>query len=221
MNADKKVLERLQELIDRGLEIEKTKKHPPPNCIGFDSTVDSQAANQWYTSAKSILGKSFGRDSEHYCLFEKCCEKRLTYSPLHKGIGILTAAKEDLEHGYVQDIRNLVAAEMFSDLLDQASELLEAGYSGPAAVLAGAALENNLRKLSSLANVNLPDNPKLDFMNAQLAKVGTYNKLTQKRLTAIADIRNSAAHGKWGEFTSEDVGDMIKWIMSFIETHLG
>ncbi len=128
MDADKKVLNRLQELIERGKEIEKTKKSPPPNCIGFDSTVDSQAANQWHTSAKSILAKSFGRDSEHYALFEQCCKKGVTYSPLHRGIGILAAAKEDLEHGYVQDIRNLVAAEMFSDLLGQASELLQAGY---------------------------------------------------------------------------------------------
>lgn len=221
MNADEKVLRRLQELIDRGVEIEKTKKLPPAGSHGFDSTVDSQAANQWHTSAKSILGKSLGRDSEHYCLFEKCCKGNVTYSPLHIGIGILTAAKEDLEHGYVQDMRNLVAAEMFSDLLEQASELLEAGYYGPAAVLSGAVLEDNLRKLCALASIDLPERPKLDLMNAQLAKAGTYNKLTQKRLTAIADIRNSAAHGKWEEFTAEDVGDMIKWVMSFIEAHLG
>lgn len=216
-----KVLQRLQELIERGQEIEKTKKKPPPNSIGFDSTVDSQAADQWHTSAKSILAKSFGRDSEHYVLFEKCCQKGVTYSPLHRGIGILAAAKEDLEHGYVQDIRNLVAAELFSDLLDQASELLQSGYFGPAAVLAGAVLEDNLRKLCNIAGINLPNRPKMDYMNAQLAKVNTYNKLTQKRLTAIADIRNSAAHGKWDEFTKEDVEDMIKWITSFTENHMG
>jgi len=221
MDADKKVLNRLQELIDRGKEIEKTKKNPPSNFIGFDSTVDSQAANQWHASAKSILANSFGRDSEHYALFEQCFEKGVTYSPLRMGIGILSAAKEDLEHGYVQDIRNLVAAEMFSDLLDQASELLQAGYFGPAAVLAGAVLEDNLRKLCEMTDTDLPDKPKLDYMNSQLAKAGTYNKLTQKRLTAIADIRNSAAHGKWDEFSEKDVEDMIKWITSFIETHMG
>ena len=221
MNVNEKVISRLTELIDRGLEIEKSKKSPPPNFIGFDSTVDSQAANQWHASAMSILAKAFGKDSEHFQLFESCCKEGVTYSPLHKGIGILNAAKEDYEHGYIQDVRNLVAAEVFSDLLEQASELLDAGYHGPAAVLAGAVLEDNLRKLCSLNSVVLPDRPKLDYMNAQLARVNAFNKLTQKRITAIADIRNSAAHGEWSEFQDEDVGDMIKWITNFTENHLG
>ncbi|RZB38242.1 MAG: hypothetical protein SRB2_00588 [Desulfobacteraceae bacterium Eth-SRB2] len=156
MNADKKIISRLVELIERGLEIEKTKEVPPPNCIGFDSTVDSQAANQWHASAKNILAKAFSRDSEHFKLFEECCKDGVTFSPLHEGIGILNAAKEDFEHGYIQDVRNLVAAEMFSDLLDQASELLEAGYHGPAAVLSGAVLEDNLQKICEIKDIELP-----------------------------------------------------------------
>jgi len=221
MNVDQKIIGRLSELIERGLEIEKTKERPPPNCIGFDSTVDGQMANQWHASANSLLAKALGRDSEHFKLFEACCINGVTYSPLHQGIGILNAAKEDYEHGYMQDVRVLVAAEMFSNLLDQASELLEAGYHGPAAVLSGAILENNLRKLCNIHEIELPANPKIEFMNAQLAKVNVFNKLTQKRITAIADVRNSAAHGKWDEFTKEDVKDMIKWITGFTETYLG
>jgi hypothetical protein len=38
-------------------------------------------------------------------------------------------------------------------------------------------------------------------MNAALAKAGKYNKLMQKRITALADIRNSAAHGNFNQFT--------------------
>jgi hypothetical protein len=64
----------------------------------------------------------------------------------------------------------------------------------------------------------LPDKPKLDYMNAQLAKIEYYNKLTQKQITTLADIRNSAAHGKWKEFKEDDVRDMIKWIARFIES---
>ncbi len=221
MKTDEKILHRLQQLIDRGFEIKNTKQSPPSNFIGFDATVDSEAANQWHASAKSILGKAFGIGSEHYALFETCFENGVTYSPFVCGIGILKAAKEDLEHGYIQDIRNLVAAEMFTDLLDQASELLDASYIGPAAVVAGAVLEDNLRKLCAGCSIELPDKPKLDYMNSQLAKENVYNKLSQKRITAIADIRNSAAHGKWDDFTKKDVEEMISWITSFAETHLG
>ena len=135
--------------------------------------------------------------------------------------GILKAAKEDLEHGYIEDVRDLVAGELFSDFLEQSSELLEAGYPGPAAVLAGAVLEDHLRKLCNAREIELPAKPKLDSMNAQLAKAGLYGRLTQKKLTAVADIRNSAAHGRWDDFQTEDVADMIKWVGGFLEAHLG
>ncbi|HAS23818.1 MAG TPA: DUF4145 domain-containing protein, partial [Idiomarina loihiensis] len=57
-------------------------------------------------------------------------------------------------------------------------------------------------------------------MNAGLAKIGIYTRLQQKRITAIADIRNSAAHGKWTEFTEADVVDMIKDVQRFLSDYL-
>ena len=52
-------------------------------------------------------------------------------------------------------------------------------------------------------------------MNENLAKAGVYNKLVQKQVTAMADIRNNADHGKFEEFDLEDVKDMIKWVKRF------
>ena len=57
-------------------------------------------------------------------------------------------------------------------------------------------------------------------MNADLAKVGVYNKLIQKRITALADIRNSAAHGKPEEFSEADVDSMIDEVTRFVAEHL-
>lgn len=221
MDLDAKVIDRFAELITRGEQILGTEKRPPPNYIGFDSTVDSQSGNQWLASAQNLLAKALGKDSEHYQLFTAIFENGVMFSPVKKGLGVLAAAKEDYEHGYLTNIRDLVAAEIFTDLLQQADELLDAGYEGPAAVLAGAVLEDELRKLCNGRSITVPDKPKLDFMNSQLAKSGAYNKLTQKRLTAIADIRNSAAHGKWDEFTHDDVSDMIRWVTSFLEERSG
>ncbi|HXM34545.1 MAG TPA: hypothetical protein VN920_05125 [Pyrinomonadaceae bacterium] len=56
-------------------------------------------------------------------------------------------------------------------------------------------------------------------MNAALAKKGIYNVLTQKKITALADIRNSAAHGKWDGFESSDVDDMLRWTNDFMQKH--
>ena len=53
-------------------------------------------------------------------------------------------------------------------------------------------------------------------MNAALAKAGKYNKLMQKRITALADIRNSAAHGNFNQFTQQDVKNMINEVEQFL-----
>jgi hypothetical protein len=106
---------------------------------------------------------------------------------------------------------------MFDSELEQASELIQAGYKTPAAVVAGVVLETSLRELCD--QEGLPHG-KLDKMNSDLAKVGKYNKLQQKRITALADIRNSAAHGKTENFTDQDVLDMIRDVEKFIAGHL-
>jgi hypothetical protein len=58
----------------------------------------------------------------------------------------------------------------------------------------------------------------LDRMNADLAKAGAYNGLVQKRITALAAIRNSAAHGRPQDFTKDDVSAMIRDIERFTST---
>ena len=220
MNADKKILDRLAQLIETGERVLATKRVPPPNFIGFDSTVDSEAAYQWFTSAQNLLARVFGVDSEHYKNFSAQNEKGLTYSPVLRAQGVLRAAHDDLEHGYLFELKRLIEADLFDDFLEQACSLLDAGYFQPAAVVAGCVLEDGLRKLSASVGVTLPSKPKLDVMNAELAKAGVYNKLTQKRITAIADIRNSAAHGQWDQFAKGDVEEAIGWIRNFMESHL-
>jgi hypothetical protein len=132
---------------------------------------------------------------------------------------VLLAAQEDYEKDALFDVKRVIEADVFNDFLEQAEHLLSPGYHQPAAMIAGSVLEDGLRKLCLRASVALPDTPKLDWMNAQLAKQGRYNTLTQKKVTALADIRNNAAHGKWIEFTTADVQTMIRDVRDFMERH--
>jgi hypothetical protein len=221
MSVDQKVIARLKELISMGESVLTTKREPGAGMIGFDSFVDSEKANQWFTSAQSLLERAFGSDGAHYKNYSAIPGKQgLSFSPCRRGQGILRAALEDFERGFLFDIRKLVESEVFVDFLDQAGELLRAGYKAPAAVVAGAVLEDGLRKLCAKHGIALSDRPKLDAMNSSLAKVSAYSLLTQKRVTAVADIRNNAAHGKWDAFTNDDVADMIDWIAKFLESQL-
>ncbi len=218
MALQTRVADRLRELIERGEGVLATREVPGRGLIGFDSWVDSELANQWFTSSQSLLQRAFGPASSHYVNFSDILGNQgLSFSPVRRGQGILRAALEDFEGGYLLEIRRLVEAEIFADFLDQALELLAAGYSAPAAVVAGCVLEDGLRKLCYANGIVQPNAPKLDRMNADLAKAGVYNKLVQKRVTAIADVRNNAAHGNWDQFDGDDVKDMIEWIAKFTE----
>jgi hypothetical protein len=130
---------------------------------------------------------------------------------------IFSAAKEDFFSGYLSSVKVLVQAEVFDSELEQASELLSSGYCTAAAVIAGVVLETALRDLCDRNGI---PHGKLDKMNADLAKASAYNMLNQKRITALADIRNNAAHGKTSQFTDQDVDNMIKDVRRFLSDYL-
>lgn len=130
---------------------------------------------------------------------------------------VFLAAKEDYEGGYTSSIRSLIQAEVFESEIEQSRELMSAGYRVPAAVIAGVVLETTLRQLCIDKGILTG---KLDKMNSDLAKNGLYSLLVQKRIIALADIRNNAAHGHPEQFKDADVLDMISYVEKFIADHL-
>lgn len=182
--------------------------------------IDGNALLEWKVKARSLLNKACGEDSEHYKEFANNDSTGVygTYlATLERLQAIFLAAKEDFEGGYLKTTRSLIQAEVFDSELEQANELYQAGYSSPAAIVAGVVLETTLKELCDRTGLS---HGKLDKMNADLTKIGKYNKLQQKRITALADIRNSAAHGKPEEFTDRDVEDMIRDVERFVAEHL-
>src|SRR5690606_32506859 len=162
----------------------------------------------------------YGEDSQHFTAFiesGKATSFSSNYTILQQMKAVFMAAKEDFEGGYLNSVRNLVQAEVFDNELDQAKELLSSGYAAAAAVIAGVVLETTLRNMCRDNGIPLG---KLDKMNADLTKQGVYNSLTQKRITALAGVRNSAAHGKTEEFSKGDVNSMINEIERFVASTL-
>jgi len=216
MNVDKKIIDRLDELIELGKRVLSTRRSPSPGHITSDF-VDVQLANQWLTSCLNLLSRVFGEASAHYQSLSKHFSSYLKFPDVDQAFGVLLAAKDDYEKGSLFEVKVLIEAELFDDFLEQAENLLRSGYHQPAAVIAGSVLEDGLRKLCEKQGITLPDKPKLDWMNSELAKRGVYNKLTQKKIISLADIRNNAAHGKWNEFQKSDVEEMLRSVRDFME----
>jgi HEPN domain-containing protein len=186
--------------------------------------VDDVAYMRFRTEALNLIKRSCGEDSDHYRQMKTLAEEKNTAlnSYYFKDCyGVLEAAFRDYEGGMIFQVRAMVAAEVLDDFLEQAEHLFEQGFHVPAASLAGAVLEDTLRKLSEAKGISVPDKTSIDKLNGELAKAGIYDKLILKRITAIADVRNNADHGHFDKFKKEDVEDMLRWVRRFSADFLG
>jgi len=200
---------RFDELCKQAEALEASKKMSNPQYLsGF--TLEVSDLLNWAVKVRHLLSSVCGANSQHFTQFV-AAEAPSMYTTNHeifqKLRAVLLAAKEDYEGGYLNDLKLLVQSEVFDSELEQASELLASGYIPAAAVTAGVVLEAGLREMC--VDRALPIG-KLDKMNADLAKAGVYTKLVQKQVTALADVRNSAAHGHYDQFSKDDVSSMIK-----------
>jgi len=187
---------------------------------GRFETVDKSEYMRWTARSENIVGKTAGSDSAHASALSRSLRQGsfpVFSAALLAARGVLQAVLDDLGDGMLHDTKKLIHAEVLDDFLEQAESLLAAGYKGPAAVAAGCVLEDTLRSLCrDVPSIELPDRPKLDWMNGQLAKADVYSKLTLKKVTAMADVRNNAAHGHWDKFTDEDVEDMVRGVRQLV-----
>jgi len=179
---------------------------------------------RWRTQATNLIERVCGRTSTHYEDIRSIADgdkTKLNSYYFVDCLGILEAASKDYADGFLVEIRFLVRAELLDDFLTQADALLKQGYHVPAASVAGAVLEDTLRKLCEKnAILYDPTKSSLNVLNTELARAGIYDKLVQKRITAEADLRNSADHGQFANVKPKDVEDMLSWVRRFVEEHL-
>lgn len=234
MKVNSKFLNRLKEVINTAESIiqSSTTKQKTISKGGYSWTrqtssppitqsyqaINMDTAKQWQINTLNILEKICGSSSNQFIEFKKISEK-LIYENVKIAIAILKAVENDYENGYLFDTQILVEAEVFDDFLEQAEEFFKKGYYQTAAVIAGCVLEDSLRKFGQRKIPNFPTDKTIDPMNVELAKAGIYNALWQKKITALADLRNKAAHGKWTEFSEKDVEDMIRDVRRFMEDY--
>jgi hypothetical protein len=224
---DQRLAEQASELIKKGDAVLQTAKSSGGtnrrNRYGSPSITDSSHVDyglwsEWRNQSLSFLVRTLGKESNYTTEFEKWCSSR-TVAPTNAGIGILRAVKQDIEAGHLARLSELVRAELFSDFLEMAEYLLSEGYQDAAAVIGGGVLEEHIRLLC--AKNNIPTSiaskaKKADTMNSELASAGVIDKNQKKIITGWLGIRNSAAHGKYGEYTKDQVVLYLAGIRDFI-----
>jgi hypothetical protein len=180
------------------------------------------------TKSKAAIVRIVGDKSEYY----KDIDATLQRTSIREGeklrniIGTVTALRSDLQNDYLKSFSDIIQSEVFSDYLEMAEHLLSEGYKDPSAVLVGSTLEVQLRELciSNGIDIEVTNNKgnlvpkKADLMNSDLAKANIYSSAYQKQIIAWLGIRNSAAHGKYSDYTTAEISLMLQGIRQFILT---
>jgi hypothetical protein len=191
---------------------------------GFTVQVDSTLKLGWEVKVKHLLESACGIESQHFKHFEEAAQggSFLTSWDILENLAIIfLAAKEDFEGGMFDDIRRLVRADVLDDFLSQAEELLASGFNEASVGLAGAVLEDTLRKLCDKHSIPYAQKTAIDTLNISLAKAQVYALQVQKRITQIADLRNGVDHGRsLGTVKPADAEDMLKWVRRFVTDYL-
>ncbi|WP_199269624.1 hypothetical protein [Formosa sp. L2A11] len=220
MNTQEKLIKKLEDLLNlshnllSNITVTKSQFN--------DGYVDSGGFIKFKTASQSFIINLYPNKHPFFTEFSRLCIRPTPHS-VECGVGILEAIKDEIENGWLNTIKGIVSAEIFTDFIEAAEHLLEQDYKDPAAVMIGSVLEEHLRQLCYKNGIDTTVEkhgkqiPKrADLLNAELSKSFIYNKLDQKNIIAWLDLRNHAAHGNYSNYTKDQVKIMLNGVMDFI-----
>lgn len=217
--ADVKI--RLNGLVEQANELEKTKY---TGAKPFNTEMVNDEDYRLVRAASlSFIVSVFGKEHTYYTELERLMHGNYLYCT-KAGRGILKAAKQEIDGGWIFKTKDIVSGEIFTDFLEMATYLLDNNYHQPAAVIVGSVLEQHLRHLcvkNGIATTTVGKDGKTvpnkaETMNTDLTKHAVYGKTDQKNVTAWLGIRNHAAHGEHTLYTKEQVELMEQGISNFL-----
>lgn len=132
-------------------------------------------------------------------------------------LGAILSLHRAIDKGRLQTLESRIRSAIEDDVLQQARDLLAAGYHGGAMVIVGGILEQRLREICQRRGV-MPQRPSLSAYNEALRNA-EYDQPTWRAIQAHADVRNNAAHGDFQLVTVGQVEDALRFVERFLVEH--
>ncbi len=207
----KRMSDRIQSVIDEASKVLSTSRSN-----NFGEWIDDNVLlNEWVIKSLNIISMIFGESSLQYKEVRKTVDSNV-YDSNHvkKLLGMLKGCKDDLDNGFVIGQEFIIAGEIFDNVIEEAKHLLYTNHKDASAVLARVVLEDSLKRIAR--NNSVDDNQKAAKINDELKKESIYSQPQWRLIQAWLDIGNSAAHGKFDEYTLDDVKNMLAGIEQFL-----
>jgi len=197
------------------------------------SSEDQRSATYYEAAvlAQSVLHDTVGGGHPLMATLKSALEASHWERAVAASRGVVTLFDE----GALKSPRLVIAREIEGDILDIAQSQAQAAESSKddaekqlqlaiAAFLAGAALEDALRRLCDSHTLNY-DTQRTSISKLQSAlfqpskQIEVISNSENKQITVWGDTRNKADHARFGEITQTEVVAMILGVRAFIERH--
>jgi hypothetical protein len=211
------VRDRLAGLSDQGADLLQTRYKSE---VSHQQFVDAAAFREWRVGCVAFLREALGNDSPYTKEFEFNCDSPYL-SAVARGQAVLRAAREYIEFGPVARVEELVAAEIFTDLLGIAERLMRQGRLTAGITIACSVLEDVMRRSARHRKIAIRENvDELPDLNAIMGGAGVYNSALQKRIDEWAVMRARAQAGELEDATQADAERLLKGVRDFVNDHL-
>ena len=221
MDQDR-LLARLDAVIAKGVAVQALPSDHQPMIRQHDNLVLG-TYGEWRAQAIALVRGALP-DNHHYRLELEMVTQPETFNipdtgNRDAGVGVLRAFREDLANGDLAGIRTLVSAEVFTDFMGMADHLLAEGYHHAAASIAGAVLEDSLRRTLLERGAKATGN--LESMNQVALDTGLYGPPVYQQVKVWVGVRNDADHGNWSAVGPDRVSPMVRDLPTFLVQQLG
>ena len=196
---------------------------------------DDQGSTEFYEAAmlaQSVLHDTLGGGHPMMGAIQSAFEKSDYYRAVAGARGVVALFDQDA----LTSPRLAIAHEIEGDILDIAQAQMEAAEKNQvpaqkqlqfsiAAFLAGAALEDALRRLCTARGITFdPQRTSLTKLQAAMyqpaKQIEVISNSENKQMTAWGDCRNKADHGKFEDITHSEVLSMVVGVRAFVDRHL-
>lgn len=204
----------VERLIDEG-----TKTLGTRHDLKYSKNITERASfAKWLAGCRHLL-EMLGRHSPAFNEEFKLSADYYEASRAEKMLATLHAIRESIQYGLLASIEDLVTAEVFESLLEQADYLLSQQYFLAAGVLGRAVLEERLRNWCASAGCpQKKTKPTLSDFNVALYTAKVYSVSVMKHVDSMVAIGNDAAHNKPG-LKRDDVARLLRDLREFLAKH--
>ncbi len=223
-------LGRLDQLIEEGLKLANefpSLKEVDPIDQKMNTYIKTHV---WRLGCSNLLRNYFGVEHQFYKNFNKSfgrwhriedgIKQPIEYcrEDICRGYAVLVHIKKEIKLGFVSDAQHLYESNLFSNILEQAFELVEKNYLVGATVYSRLIIENFINDLCRTKKIDLEEKDKLPQKLTKLREKEAIDLPQERMIQASYDIGTFAVHGKeeFKNYTKERVKELLEDIRNRI-----